>query len=47
MCIRDSYDAAEEWFARAAKLKVADAPTALSQIKAIKEYNRDYMSAGK
>lgn len=45
--LQEDYDAAEEWFARAAKLKVADAPTALSQIKAIKEYNRDYMSAGK
>lgn len=45
--LQEDYDSAEEWFARAAKLKVADAPTALSQIKAIKEYNRDYMSSGK
>lgn len=42
--LQEDYDVAEEWFARAAKLKVADAVTALAQIRAIKEYNAQYMS---
>ncbi len=41
--LQEKYEEAEEWFGRAARLKVADAPTALSQIKAIKEYNEQYI----